>query len=101
MNPAAEHPGLPADLRVSEAEGIITLCDANTTVGYCRHSGDGEIEYLFVQSMHRRRGIALALLHRVQCATGTALRFRGPLSPSGEALVAAYTGSATAGPGES
>ena len=40
-------PELPDGLRVRHEAGIITLCDANTTIGYCRYAEDGEVEYLF------------------------------------------------------
>jgi len=78
------------ELRVAHENGIITVSDANTTLGYCRYAEDGEVEYLFVQASKRRQGLAMQLLHLVEQHLGTALRFRGPLSPMGRGLVDAY-----------
>ena len=77
-------------LRVTQENGIITLSDANTTVGYCRYAEDGEVEYLFVQSSRRRQGLALRMLALVARTVQAPLRFRDPLSPTGRALVEAY-----------
>lgn len=79
-----------AGLRLGEAEGILTLGDANTTAAYCRFDGDGEVEYLFVASQWRRRGLARWLLGQVEACVGKPLRFREPLSPLGRQLVAAW-----------
>lgn len=80
-----------AGLRLGQAEGILTLGDANTTVAYCRFAEDGEVEYLFVASPWRRRGLACWLLGQVASLTGQRLRFRGPLSPQGRGLVEAWS----------
>ncbi len=77
-------------LRVTQENGIITLSDANTTVGYCRYAEDGEVEYLFVQSSRRRQGIASMLLGLVEQRVAKPLRFREPLSPMGHSLVVSY-----------
>jgi hypothetical protein len=79
-----------AHLRVTQENGIIILSDANTTVGYCRYSEDGEVEYLFVQSARRRQGIAMHLLGLVEQRVSGPLRFREPLSPMGHSLVKSY-----------
>lgn len=81
---------LPADWRFNTTPGILTLIDANTTIGYCRYDASGEIEYLFVNAAFRRRGVATALLSRVLEETGIPLRFQDPLSPLGQALVSAW-----------
>ena len=86
--PTPQH--LPEGLRLRQEADIITLCDANTTVGYCRYSPEGEIEYVFVQSSRRRRGVARLMLEMVQKQVKVPLRFRGPFSPGGEALVTAW-----------
>lgn len=84
------HEARPGALWVRHEAGIITLGDANTTAGYCRYAEDGEVEYLFVQSARRRQGLALQMLGLVRERVTAPLRFRGPLSPAGQALVAAY-----------
>ena len=80
----------PGALWVRHEAGIITLGDANTTAGYCRYAEDGEVEYLFVQSARRRQGLAMQMLRLVSERVNAPLRFRGPLSPSGQALVETY-----------
>lgn len=82
---------------VSESPGVVTVTNANTTLGYCRHDGHGEIEYLFVHSGFRRRGIARALLRLVEARTGRELQFQRPLSPLGRALEQAYLKAPTRG----
>jgi len=70
--------------------GILTLCNANTTVGYCRHTPDGEVEYIFVHPQFRRRGLARHMLARVEVMTGQRLRFQPPISPLGSLLQRDY-----------
>jgi GNAT superfamily N-acetyltransferase len=81
---------LPEEWRFNTTPGILTLTDANTTIGYCRYDAQGEIEYLFVNPAFRRQGVATALLRRVLQETGIPLRFQDPLSPLGKALVSAW-----------
>lgn len=78
---------LPPGVRVNHTPGIITITDANTTLGYCRYDDSGEIEYVFVSAPHRRRGYGRLLLRMVEERLGVALRFRRPFSPLGECLV--------------
>lgn len=81
---------LPEGWQFNTTPGILTLTDANTTIGYCRYDGSGEIEYLFVNPSFRRQGVATALLERVLQETGIPLKFQPPLSPLGQALVLAW-----------
>lgn len=74
-------------LNVCHTPGILTLTDANTTVGYCRHDDDGRIEYIFVHPAHRRRGHARRMLELVRERTGHALRLEPPISPLGARLL--------------
>jgi GNAT superfamily N-acetyltransferase len=59
-------------------DGVVLIRDANTTIGYCRHTADGDIEYIFVHPAHRRRGHGRRLLAEVERRTG---RRGGPLPP--------------------
>lgn len=81
---------VPADLRVNHTPGILTLTNANTTVGYCRYGDSGEVEYVFVNPAWRRRGYGRLLLALVEQRTGTTLRFQPPISPLGTRLIEAY-----------
>ncbi len=75
---------------LNRAPGILTLCDANTTIAYCRYDLSGEIQYLFVNPAFRRRGHARRLLAMVETETATTLRFNPPISPLGGHLVQSY-----------
>jgi ribosomal protein S18 acetylase RimI-like enzyme len=79
------------DVRVQHAVGVVTIVDANTTIGYCRYDDSGEIEYLFVGPAFRRRGHARRMLELVEAQVGKRLRFAAPISPLGRYLVAAYS----------
>ncbi len=48
---------LRMELRINHADGIITIADANTTIGYCRYDECGAIEYL--SSARRFGGVAM------------------------------------------
>ena len=75
---------------VNHTDGIITITDVNTTIGYCRYDPSGEIEYLFVSPPFRRRGYAAAMLAIAEASLGTSLRFSPPISPLGRHVVGAY-----------
>ncbi len=77
--------------RVSHTDGIVTITDVNTTIGYCRYDPSGEIEYLFVSPAFRRRGYATKILDIVEMHLGTVLRFRPPISPLGWHVVGSYS----------
>lgn len=81
---------------INHTPGIVTIADANTTIAYCRYSDDGEIEYIFVNSAHRRRGYARSLLAIVQSTVQRPLRFQSPVSPLGAALQSDYAEHSTA-----
>ena len=45
-----------------ETEGIITFKNINTTLGFARYNEMGEIEYIFVNPIFRRKGLAKKLI---------------------------------------
>jgi GNAT superfamily N-acetyltransferase len=75
---------------INHTPGIVTIADANTTIGYCRYTDDGEVEYIFVNHAHRRRGYGRTLLAIVQSTVQRTLRFQPPISPLGAALQRDY-----------
>ena len=76
------------DYELVENDGVFTLKNENTTIGFVRFNDHGEIEYIFVNPMFRRRNFALKLLKLVRNKTGKKLIFQAPISPLGEKLFA-------------
>ena len=77
---------------INHTPGILTITDANTTIGYCRYNEAGEIEYIYVNGAHRRKGHAKQLLKIVEDCLQRTLTFQPPISPLGRALQGFYTG---------
>ena len=80
----------PPAVRIDHTPDVITITDANTTIGYCRYEESGEIEYVFLNPAHRRKGDATLLLQIVEQRLGTTLRFQPPISPLGRQLIDFY-----------
>jgi GNAT superfamily N-acetyltransferase len=72
------------DFEVIATDGVVLIRDANTTIGYCRHTADGDIEYIFVHPAHRRRGHGRRLLAEVERRTGRRGAPLAPISPLGQ-----------------
>ena len=47
----------------SFTDGVITFKNINTTLGFVRYNETAEIEYIFVNPMFRRQGLAKKLLN--------------------------------------
>ena len=69
-----------------ETEGIITFKNRNTTLGLTRFNDQGEVEYIFVNPMFRRKGLAKKLLKMVKDKTGKKPIPQKPISPLGKKL---------------
>ena len=72
---------------LSEDEGIFTLKNKNTTIGFVRFNKYGEVEYIFVNPIFRKQGLAKKLLKLVKEKTGKDLILQEPISPLGEKLL--------------
>jgi ribosomal protein S18 acetylase RimI-like enzyme len=86
--------GADDGLDVRDTPGILTMVNANTTVGYCRYDAAGRIEYIFVHPAYRRQGHAKRMLQRVRERTGGVLLLEPPISPLGAKLLRYCEGSA-------
>ena len=75
------------DYELDEVEGVFTLKNKNTTIGFVRFDKIGEIEYIFVNPIFRKKGFAKKLLQLVKEKTGKKLVFQKPISPLGEKLL--------------
>ena len=71
---------------IEESDGVYTLKNLNTTIGFVRFSANGEVEYIFVNPIFRKKGIAKRLLKLVKNKTGQKIVFQKPISPLGKKL---------------
>lgn len=71
-------------------DGIITFKNLNTTLGFVRFKDTGAIEYIFVQPMYRKLGLATELLERVRQTVSKDLYPEPPVSPLGRKLFKMY-----------
>ena len=70
-----------------KSDGVYTLKNLNTTIGFVRFDDNGEIEYIFVNPIFRKKGLAKKLLKLVKDKTGKRIIFQEPISPLGEKLL--------------
>ena len=69
-----------------ETEGIITFKNVNTTLGFARYNEIGEIEYIFVNPIFRRKGLAKKLIKIIEKKTGKKPIPQEPISSLGKKL---------------
>ena len=74
------------DYDVDLSEGVITFKNINTTLAFVRYNAEAEVEYIFVNPMFRRQGLAKKLLSIVQEKTKLKPKPQNPISPLGEKL---------------
>ena len=77
-------------IMITHSPGTVIFADRNTTIGYCRYSETGEVEYIFVSAAHRRKGYGKQLLSMVEEQVQRPLRFQMPISPLGCKLLGFY-----------
>ena len=70
-----------------ENDGVFTLKNQNTTVGFVRFNELGEVEYIFVNPIFRKKGLAKKLLKLVRNKTGKKIVLQPPISPLGQNLL--------------
>ena len=70
-----------------ENDGVFTLKNQNTTIGFVRFNECGEVEYIFVNPLFRRKNFASKLLKLVRKKTGKKLVFQPLISPLREKLL--------------
>ena len=68
-------------------DGVFTIKNLNTTLGFVRFNKIGEVEYIFVNPIFRKKGLAKKLLKLVKEKTGKKIIFQEPISPLGEKLL--------------
>ena len=71
---------------VDLSDSVITFKNINTTLGFVRYNKKAEVEYIFVNPIFRRIGLAKRLLNIVEEKTGIKPTPQDPISPLGERL---------------
>ena len=72
---------------IRETEGVFTYKNENTTIGFVRFNEKGEVEYIFVNPIFRKQGLATKLLELVKEKTGKEIILQEPISPLGSKLL--------------
>ena len=73
--------------KLNETDGVFTLKNENTTLGFVRFNNKGEVEYIFVNPIFRKKGLAKKLLKLVKEKTGKKISLQKPISPLGSKLM--------------
>ena len=73
--------------KLVETDGVFTLRNLNTTIGFVRFNKVGEVEYIFVNPIFRKIGIAKELLKLVREKTQKKIILQKPISPLGLKLL--------------
>ena len=55
-----------SNYELTQSDGVFTLKNINTTIGFVRFNTNGEIEYIFVNPIFRKKGFAKKLLRLVK-----------------------------------
>jgi GNAT superfamily N-acetyltransferase len=76
-----------SDYKLNESDGVFTYKNENTTLGFVRFNEKGEVEYIFVNPIFRKKGIATRLLELVKKKTGKEIVLQEPISPLGSKLL--------------
>ena len=73
--------------KLNETDGVFTFKNDNTTLGFVRFNNKGEVEYIFVNPIFRKQGLAKQLLKLVKEKTGKKIILQEPISPLGSKLM--------------
>ena len=69
------------------SDGVIIFKNINTTLSFVRYNETAEVEYIFVNSLFRKKGIAKKLIRLVIKKTGKKIVLQKPVSPLGLKLL--------------
>ncbi len=76
-----------SNFQIKETDGVFTFKNESTTIGFVRFNEKGEVEYIFVNPIFRKRGLATKLLQLVKQKTGKEIILQEPVSPLGSKLL--------------
>ena len=77
----------PSKYQIDVSDGVFTFKNKNTTLGFVRFNINGEVEYIFVNPIFRKQGLATKLLKLVKDKTGKEIILQEPISPLGSKLL--------------
>ena len=75
-----------SNFEIKETDGVFTFKNENT-IGFVRFNQIGEVEYIFVNPIFRKKGLATKLLELVKEKTGKEIILQEPISPLGSKLL--------------
>ena len=76
-----------SNFEIMETDGVFTFKNENTTIGFVRFNEIGEVEYIFVNPIFRKKGLATKLLELVKQKTRKEIILQEPISPLGLKLL--------------
>ena len=76
-----------SNFEIKETDGVFTFKNENTTIGFVRFNEIGEVEYIFVNPIFRKKGLATKLLELVKEKTRKEIILQEPISPLGLKLL--------------
>ncbi len=76
-----------SNFEIKVTDGVFTFKNENTTLGFVRFNEKGEVEYIFVNPIFRKQGLATKLLELVKKKTGKEIILQEPISPLGSKLL--------------
>ena len=76
-----------SNFEIKETDGVFTFKNENTTIGFVRFNEKGEVEYIFVNPIFRKQGLATKLLELVKQKTKKQIILQEPISPLGSKLL--------------
>ena len=76
--------------KLVESDDVFTFKNENTTLGFVRFNIKGEVEYIFVNPIFRKQGLAKKLLKLVKEKTGKEITLQEPISPLGSKLLNSF-----------
>lgn len=71
------------EYQIDISEGVVLIKNQNTTIGYCRFNELGEVEYIYVNPLYRRKGFGTILIGEIKRLKGPIDRVHDPISPLG------------------
>ena len=75
------------DCKLVMSDGVFTIKNINTTIGFFRFNENGEVEYIFVNPIFRKKGIVTKLLKMVKDKTRRSIVLQKSISPLGNKLL--------------